>query len=162
MFFLFEIVIWIFWTLVFQTFTISVKLLLFFVPTAWVKAELVGRLEECGVTTTSDPKQAGIYDKRKFKAQMVVHNDKFFKRLVYQESLALGEFYMDGSYECDDLVAYVNAALKPPLSLPQLLYDRVALATNNQTIGALSLRVMDDHYNLGNDLYENLLDETMN
>ena len=51
------------------------------------------------------------------------------------------------------MAEYINRLLKIPASLPQLLANRVALATNKQTIGALSLRVVEEHYNLGNDLY---------
>ena len=59
----------------------------------------------------------------------------------------------DGWYDCDDIAEFINRTLKIPIQLPQLLANRVTLATNQQTLGARSLRVIEEHYNLGNDLY---------
>lgn len=162
MFFLFEIINFCFWWTIFQIQLITVKFLLAIIPLSLVKAEVIKEFDKVGVKTTFDPKQAGKYDKTKYKCEIVVYNEQFFKRVAFDDSLGVGETYMDGWYDCDDISEFVNCTLKVPVKLPQLLANRVALATNQQTIGAMSLRVVEDHYNLGNELYSNMLDKTMN
>jgi len=49
-----------------------------------------------------------------------------------------------------------------PNRYTQILYDKMAMSWNQQKFGKLSLRVAQEHYDLGNDLYQVVLDPTMN
>jgi len=162
MFFVFELANWAFWWSLFQLQLLTVKVLLAIVPLSVIKAAVVQEFEKVGVKTTFDSKEYGKYDKTKYACEILVHNDQFFRKVAFGDSLGFGEPYMDGWYDCDDISECVNATLKIPVKLPQLLANRVALATNLQLMGKLSLRVAEEHYNLGNDLYSSMLDKTMN
>lgn len=59
------------------------------------------------------------------------------------------------------MAEFIGCLLKKPQTFYQRLTEKILLSTNQQT-RALSTRVMEDHYDLGNDLYENMLGSTMN
>ena len=98
-----------------------------------------------------------------------VHNPGFYARVLKQGSLGLGESYMDGwwdSARLDQLFTRINAArlarrlgLSARLrALPALLWDALI---NRQSIGR-ARQVATRHYDLGNDLFERMLDAGMN
>jgi len=65
-------------------------------------------------------------------------------------------------FDCDDISEYFKRVARMPNRYTQILFDKVAMARNQQTMGNASLRVAQEHYDLGNDLYEVMLDKTMN
>jgi cyclopropane-fatty-acyl-phospholipid synthase len=76
-------------------------------------------------------------------------------------TLKLFLLYIQAGYiDCDNFAEFTVCILKLGVSIPQMLFNRVALARNRQGIHE-SLNVADIHYNLGNDLYQNMLDEGM-
>jgi len=64
-------------------------------------------------------------------------------------------------FDCDDISEYFKRVARMPNRYTQILFDKVAMARNQQTMG-MSLRVAQEHYDLGNDLYQVMLDKTMN
>lgn len=95
-----------------------------------------------------------------------VNNPDFFKRVLQDGSLGLGESYMDGWWECDRLDTFFQLVLRAGLDkkLPHHFKDtlRVAAArlTNLQSRKRAWI-VGKEHYDLGNDLFSLMLDPYM-
>lgn len=95
-----------------------------------------------------------------------VREPDFFKRVLQEGSLGLGESYMDGWWECERLDMFFHRVLKLRLDkhLPHHLKDtlRVAAArlTNLQSRKRAWI-VGKEHYDLGNDLFSLMLDPSM-
>lgn len=94
-----------------------------------------------------------------------VHNDCFYKRVLADGSLGFGEAYMDGWWDCEDLAELVNRLLRAHLeekisSLSVLKSVLIAKLTNRQN-KSKAFEIGEHHYDLGNDLYEAMLDERM-
>lgn len=95
-----------------------------------------------------------------------VHSRALFGRLLARGSLGLGESYMAGEWECDDLVALFEfllanaeaAAARHP-RLQRLQGSR--LRPNTRQGLARARRHVTCHYDLGNELFALMLDETM-
>ncbi|KAF2073144.1 hypothetical protein CYY_005533 [Polysphondylium violaceum] len=93
-----------------------------------------------------------------------IYNDAFYKRVMVEGSLGLGESYMDGWWDCKRLDIMFTKIFREGIELPKNLNDifRIAVYSvfNLQTkIGAL--KVAKEHYDLGNDLFEGMLDPNM-
>ncbi|PKX82235.1 cyclopropane-fatty-acyl-phospholipid synthase [Pectobacterium peruviense] len=90
----------------------------------------------------------------------------FFKRVLREGSLGLGESYMDGWWECERLDMFFHRVLRAGLenTLPRRLHDltRVAISrvTNLQSRRRAQV-VGKAHYDLGNDLFTLMLDPYM-
>ena len=100
-----------------------------------------------------------------------VNDPKMFNRIVEHGSLGLGESYIEKQWECDDLAEMISrliqtdiesqvnlaAKIKMGASLGKQKFKRLV---NSQTI----IRAKADvsaHYDLGNHLYESMLDPRM-
>ena len=95
-----------------------------------------------------------------------VKNPDFFKRVLQEGSLGLGESYMDGWWECDRLDIFFHHVLKHKLDqqLPHHFKDTLRIAaarlTNLQSKNRAWI-VGKEHYDLGNDLFSLMLDPYM-
>ncbi|CNJ02951.1 cyclopropane fatty acyl phospholipid synthase [Yersinia mollaretii] len=95
-----------------------------------------------------------------------VNNPDFFKRVLQEGSLALGESYMDGWWECDRLDIFFQRVLRAGLEnqLPHHLKDTLRIAAA-RVINLQSKKrawiVGKEHYDLGNDLFSLMLDPNM-
>jgi cyclopropane-fatty-acyl-phospholipid synthase len=98
--------------------------------------------------------------------RLEIHDSAFFRRLATRGKLGLGESYSAGEWDADDLVALFElllrnadtAATRHPrlrraLQLRPRLHRRNGLARSRRNIAY--------HYDLGNELFELMLDETM-
>ncbi len=99
-------------------------------------------------------------------ADIQVHNDRFYQAALSANTIALGESYMAGDWDCDRLdqliAKLINASLYSYLSrdkkrLMHLLYLRLI----NQGKPSRAFQVAEKHYNLGNDLYQAMLDKRL-
>ncbi len=105
-----------------------------------------------------------INGSREFDIQ--VHNSQFFKRVLQQGSMGLGESYMDGWWDCERLDIFFQRILRAKLEnqLPQRINDIIKIAAarlrNLQTRKRARI-VGEEHYDLGNDLFEHMLDPYM-
>jgi cyclopropane-fatty-acyl-phospholipid synthase len=96
-----------------------------------------------------------------------VHDARFFGRVLAGGSLALGESYMDGWWDCealDELMQRIlagNLQQKVKPSPEVLLLLLRSLVTNRQRRGR-AYNIGKRHYDLGNDLYRVMLDKGMN
>ena len=95
-----------------------------------------------------------------------VHNKNFYKRVLQQGSLGLGESYMDGWWDCERLDIFFHKVLRAGLEnkLPNNLRDIIKIASarlfNLQT-QKRAWMVGKEHYDLGNDLFTAMLDPNM-
>lgn len=95
-----------------------------------------------------------------------IKNPAFYGRLVRDASIGLGESYMDGWWECERLDVFIEKALRADIkkkitgSWRLKLLTLQALVTNMQSRSRASI-VAEKHYDIGNDLYEVMLDERM-
>ena len=94
-------------------------------------------------------------------------NSLALNRIVRQGSLGLGESYMDGDWECEQIDVLVTRLLRLPHSerFANTYVDRwLALMSrlrNLQSRGRAGI-VAKQHYDIGNELYEVMLDSYMN
>lgn len=95
-----------------------------------------------------------------------VKNTSFFDRVAADGSLALGESYMDGWWECDALDQFFFQILRSRLdekvriSAPILLTNLKSRLFNRQN-RRKAYEVGKKHYDTGNDLFEAMLDDHM-
>ncbi|BCU55852.1 cyclopropane fatty acyl phospholipid synthase [Enterobacter kobei] len=110
--------------------------------------------------------RAGITINGSAPADIQVKNPRFFKRVLQEGSLGLGESYMDGWWECDRLDIFFNNVLRAGLEnqLPHHLKDTLRIA-GARLFNLQSKRrawiVGKEHYDLGNDLFSRMLDPQM-
>ncbi len=95
----------------------------------------------------------------------VLHPD-FFSRVLHQGTLGLGEAYMDGWWECDSIDELATRLLLNGLgdharSTTERLKYRLQAGFLNLQSKARAYMVGEAHYDLGNDLFERMLDPTM-
>jgi cyclopropane-fatty-acyl-phospholipid synthase len=88
-----------------------------------------------------------------------VHDPRFYRRLMRSYSLGMGEGYMDGMWSTGDLEALLRRCLQPfeRSGNPSLLTAVQHVFFNMQTL-VKSRRVVERVYDVGNDLYEAMLD----
>lgn len=98
--------------------------------------------------------------------RLAIHDRAFFRRLATRGKLGFGESYTAGEWDSDDLVGLfelllrnADAAAERHARVRRLLELRPRLARRNGF--ARSRRNIAYHYDLGNDLFELMLDETM-
>ncbi len=95
-----------------------------------------------------------------------VHDTSVYTRILLQGSLGLGEAYMDGQWDCDQLDEFFSRVLRTrsdtrlPVSIRTVMQTARHLLLNTQTLRG-SRKVAEQHYNLGNDWYEKMLDPYM-
>ncbi len=98
---------------------------------------------------------------------MLVHNDKLYGRILSGGSLALGEAYMDGWWDCDALDQFFQRVLKANLQnkirkSPSLLLFMMQARLTNMQRKSKAFNIGKKHYDTGNTLFENMLDKNMN
>jgi cyclopropane-fatty-acyl-phospholipid synthase len=95
-----------------------------------------------------------------------VHDERFYSRLQRQGTLGLGEAYMDGWWDAkkpDEFISRVLAAnLRQKVQLnPAMAWTFAkSFLLNRQTLSR-ARRNASHHYDIGNDLYERMLDKRM-
>jgi len=94
-----------------------------------------------------------------------VHNERLYARVMAQGALGLGESYMDGWWDCDRLDQFFHHILDAELDrrvAPRSDAFRVLRAKLlNLQKPSRAFRIGKHHYDFGNDLFRNMLDERM-
>ena len=95
-----------------------------------------------------------------------IHNPKFFRRLAIDGSIALGESYMDGWWDCDQIDQFIyrllHSGVVDKLHHPTLDFfrnfipDVINLQNKDRTKHDIRF-----HYDIGNDLFERMLGKHM-
>ena len=125
------------------------------VPTDHAKSFVLGLLDAAGVELDG-PGPGDIH----------VHDERFYERIVRDRELGLGESYQDGWWDAeqvDEFIAKVQIADLASRVKPGRRVMSVALRgqlQNRQTVRRAA-RNASAHYDIGNDLYERMLDTRM-
>lgn len=94
-----------------------------------------------------------------------VHDERFYKRVLTQGSLGLGETYMDGWWDCgqiDELITRIlTAGLNQKVVARILAFDLLEAMVFNMQSRTRAWIVGKKHYDVGNDLYQRMLDRNM-
>lgn len=96
----------------------------------------------------------------------IVHDERLYDRLLAGGSLALGEAYMDGWWDVDDLAEFFSRILRANLDKKlhplSIVFHSLRSRLINLQSRSRATQVAEEHYDLGNDLYRAMLDsETM-
>lgn len=94
-----------------------------------------------------------------------VHNQNFYNRVLSNGKLGLGESYMDGWWECDDISEFISRALrsninnmiKPWKCLPLVVKSKIF----NLQYKAKAQKDVSSHYNKGDTLFQSMLDKRL-
>ncbi len=95
-----------------------------------------------------------------------VHDERIYKRWLSETELGLGESYMDGWWDCDQLDEFFNRVLRAGLedtikrNWKAALFILSTQLINRQT-KRKSKEVGRRHYDIGNDLFEKMLDKRL-
>ncbi len=95
-----------------------------------------------------------------------IKNDRFYARIFANGSLGLGESYMDGWWECDridDLITRIflyNIKSTFKINLP-VIKDAIRARIMNRQNRQRAYYIGEKHYDIGNDLYQAMLDARM-
>ncbi|MCL1125684.1 cyclopropane fatty acyl phospholipid synthase [Shewanella surugensis] len=95
-----------------------------------------------------------------------VKNPKFYHRVIHQGNLGLGEAYMEGWWECERIDLFIEKLLQAKLERHvknrlSLLWPLFITRYINLQTAIRAFAVAKQHYNIGNDLFEKMLDESM-
>lgn len=124
--------------------------------------------------STSNPKEiieetlaiADIRINGKRPWDIKVYNEDFYPRVLSDGSLGLGESYMDGWWDADSLDETIYRILHARLDEQIRLNWQVAWAYVKAFVSNLqdlkrSMKIIDEHYQFGNDLYKHMLGPAM-
>lgn len=94
-----------------------------------------------------------------------VHDDRVYQEILTRGSLGLGEAYMEGWWDCDDLselfTKILTAELDQKVRPSRLLIDYAKARLFNMQSKNRSFQVGIEHYDLGNEIFTNMLDKRM-
>lgn len=101
--------------------------------------------------------------------RIVVNAPAFYRRAAFGGVLGAGESYMDGDWDCDDLVGLVRVLARDRRTQEDVNRGRGTVATCADSLRHLarrnsrsgSARNVEAHYDLGNDFFRLFLDERM-
>lgn len=96
-----------------------------------------------------------------------IHDDRFFSRVLSQGNLGMGEAYVDGDFTVEDgeLHEFLTLLLRNRIDRkvrgdPRTALKVLRVQLGNKLSGA-QWRYVQRHYDLGDELFESFLDETM-
>ena len=109
---------------------------------------------------------AGIKIKGNNPWDITVHNEKFYYRVLTQSSLGLGESYMNGWWDCKKLDEFFYRILRSQIEnkVKQnwiLFFELLLARIFNMQSKKRAFQIGEKHYDIGNELFKNMLDERM-
>jgi cyclopropane-fatty-acyl-phospholipid synthase len=111
-----------------------------------------------------DPAGVRIDGQRPFDIR--VHNPDFYQRVIAGGSIALGESYMDGWWDCDALDQFFNRIMAARLDQKvrkskAILWAAIKARLTNPQHRTRAFEIGERHYDIGNDLFTIMLDKRM-
>lgn len=96
-----------------------------------------------------------------------VHDQRFYERVLREVALGLGESYMDGWWDCQAVDRFIDKALRAQLDQKILGNWKIILQVLRARLLNLqspkrAFEIGERHYDLGNDLYQAMLDSRLN
>jgi len=99
-------------------------------------------------------------------SDLIIHDERFYDRILRDGSLGLGESYMDGWWDSSNLDGFLykllcaNIEKQASRNWQLILHSVKSKLLNLQTIAKSGI-IAKKHYDLGNDLFEKMLDKYM-
>ncbi|PIN75832.1 cyclopropane-fatty-acyl-phospholipid synthase [Candidatus Woesearchaeota archaeon CG10_big_fil_rev_8_21_14_0_10_37_12] len=94
-----------------------------------------------------------------------VNDERFYARVISGGSLAFGESYMDGWWDCKQLDVFFtkifSAELEKKVFSWSLFFEYVKSKVANLQSKSRAFRIGETHYDIGNDLYKAMLDKRL-
>jgi hypothetical protein len=81
-----------FWRTIYMLFTVAVNIAMLLAGSC-IKKQVAKDLESVGIKVTFNISDTGKYDTSKYTVELVIHNDRFFKRLFFDTSRGVAESY---------------------------------------------------------------------
>jgi cyclopropane-fatty-acyl-phospholipid synthase len=96
-----------------------------------------------------------------------VHNEEFYRRTITEGELGIGESYMDNWWDAEKIDELICKILRAPLDEKIHLNLSILLKLFTATLFNLQSKsrafiIGEKHYNLGNDLFQSMLDKRLN
>jgi cyclopropane-fatty-acyl-phospholipid synthase len=96
-----------------------------------------------------------------------INNDEFYRRAITEGELGIGESYMDGWWDCERLDEFICRVVRAQLDVKikrklSILIRSMAAQFFNLQARRNAYVIGERHYDLGNDLFQNMLDKRMN
>lgn len=96
-----------------------------------------------------------------------IHDERFYKRVMADGELGLGESYMDAWWDVEKLDEFIYLILHSKLNdlirhQFRILLRLFMVKLFNHQSKSRAFIIGEKHYNLGNDLFQNMLDKRMN
>ena len=97
---------------------------------------------------------------------LTILNENFFKRVLFNGSLGLGESYMDGWWDCEAIDEFIYRLLeknlnKSSFSSKSNIPKYFSSLLFNKQKKSKAFEIGEKHYNRGNELFKNMLDKRM-
>lgn len=110
--------------------------------------------------------QAGVEPNGPHPWDIQIHDERFYRRVLRDSTLGLGESYMDGWWDCPHVDQFITKLLDARLQQKlarnyRLLWDIFIHRLINFQTKHRSKEVAVKHYDLGNELYQSMLDSNM-
>ncbi len=141
----------------------------------WLRRRLIDALSNLRGRIRLDDAQGSVElgapggDGDTLSVRLRVHDPAFYRRLAFGGSVGAGEAYMDGLWDCDDLVGLMRLLVRNRALLDAMETGPARIAgTAMKAWHALRRNTLDGsrrniaaHYDLGNALFALFLDESM-
>ncbi len=112
--------------------------------------------------------QAGVRFNGDSPWDIQVHDETVYRRILTQGSLGFGEAYMEGLWDCHDLAELFHRLLRADIDEKLGGWVRIRLLGEilrhrlfNLQSTSRAFQVGEQHYDIGNDVFEAMLDPTM-
>lgn len=95
-----------------------------------------------------------------------VNNNRFYRRVLSEVELGLGESYMDGWWDCEALDQFIDRVMRAKLDQKvrgnwKIVLHALQYRLLNMQKLKRAFEVGEKHYDIGNDLYHAMLDKRM-
>lgn len=97
-----------------------------------------------------------ILKKNKITDEIIVKNEDFYSKIIQQQSVGLGESYVNGIWECESLDDFFMK-----LTSGNFIKSRFYKIFLSRIFYRRSKSYLYEHYNLGNELYKLMLDKEL-
>ena len=95
----------------------------------------------------------------------IINNENFYSRVLSGGTLALGESFIDGWWDCKqlDIFSYkaMTASLNTKINKGKFIFAVAKAKLLNLQTKSHSKKVAEEHYDLGNEFYEKMLDKRL-
>jgi len=96
-----------------------------------------------------------------------IYNKDFYKRALSEAELGIGESYMDGWWECEKIDELIFRVIRARLDEKikrkfSIIFNILLAKVFNLQSKKRAFIIGEKHYDLGNDLFRNMLDKRMN